>query len=190
MGAGSCSRPLLAQGAGLSQRRPDCVSSVGTDRAGGAEGKGGARRARGFQRQGLAAQADCGLEAWSGLAIVFSLAFWRAPYYLFLFSLFYFYFQVAGRTGCRPFTPLPWSAARRRREPAQAQPHRPPGRRRLPGRAGRGAGAGGGGNKGWGVGGGEGVAELGGFRKGAAQRGFGARGEGRGGGGEGAWSGR
>ncbi|XP_058543280.1 Friend leukemia integration 1 transcription factor isoform X3 [Neofelis nebulosa] len=29
---------------------------------------------------------------------------------------------VAGRAGCRPFTPLPWSAARRQPEPARAQP--------------------------------------------------------------------
>lgn len=52
-------------------------------------------------------------------AIVFVLAFWRTPWYLFLFPLFYFYFQIAGRAGCRPFTPLPWSAARRLPEPTR-----------------------------------------------------------------------
>lgn len=109
--------------------------------AGGGWGRG-RTKAPGLQRQGLAAQAGCGRGAGSGLAIVFSLAFRRTPYYLFLFPLFYFYLQVAGRTGCRPFTPLPWSAARRRPEPAQAKHHSPPGRRRLPGRAQPGAGQG------------------------------------------------
>lgn len=132
-GRGRARGPFWPPGAGASRRNRIVFPQWGQTAQGVA---GGEQRPRRFQRQRLAAQADCGLEACSGLAIVFSLAFWRAPYYLFLFPLFYFYFQVAGRTGCRPFTPLPWSSARRRPEPAQAQPHRPPGRRRLPGRAG------------------------------------------------------
>lgn len=147
VGPGS-QRPSLAsrRPRGASPRKPRIVFlQLGQSRAGG--GRGGAQRPAGPRAKGSQPRAACRLRACSALGTVFSLAFWRAPYYLFLFSLFYFYFQVAGRAGCSPFTPLPWSAARRLPEPARAQPRAPPGRRRHPGRAragdpraGRGAG--------------------------------------------------
>lgn len=144
----------------------DCVSSIRTETRRGwpGEHKGPAASSA----RGPRPRAGCRLAARSGLAIVFSLAFWRAPYYLFLFSLFYFYFQVAGRAGCRPFTPLPWSAARRQPEPARAQPRGTPAARTREGRSrgwgtgvgGRAAGDGrGGAGAGGGSGGGRGGAQ-------------------------------
>ena len=81
---------------GASGANPDGVSAIRKGRAGGGQGLHTGPR---FPCQRLEAGPGCRPQACLSLGTVFSLAFWRAPYYLFLFPLFYLYFQVAGR-GC------------------------------------------------------------------------------------------
>lgn len=94
-GAPGPSGPAAA-GRGASGANPDCVSAIRKGRAGGGRGLHKGPR---FPCQRLEAGPGCRPQACLSLGTVFSLAFWRSPYYLFLFPLFYLYFQVAGR-GC------------------------------------------------------------------------------------------
>lgn len=56
----------------------------------------GSTKASGPRAKGWPPRPGCRPEALPSLGIVFALAFWCAPYYLFLFPRFYLYFQVAG----------------------------------------------------------------------------------------------
>lgn len=141
-----CSLPLLAPGRGRVAALPRlCFLNGDRPRRGW---PGAHKGSAGSNAKGSPPRPAAGSKPARALQLYF-LWLSGALLIIYFFSLFYFYFQVAGRTGCRPFTPLPWSKARRRPEPTQAQLHRPPGRRRRrrllgraqPGRGGWGSGS-------------------------------------------------